>query len=315
MLPDNRWYLYSINLPPSDVSEGTNTLQLNQIPWYGTGVVKKNYLTGSYSALYYNPRKPNAQTATTYPTDSNTYKFGCTVISWHWGDLMTMRKSKYSQHFQSIWRETPSMTYALQQTNPIQIWQQDNGKFKWENAFPDFTIQPALGSDTLRLCSERYDPAASAFSPKTNGFKFFAARSISNTFNIVPTVPNSTAKPLFFFSYCGLACNMAGGNTPCPTQYCMFFGGLGSFSVKDNIPDNLFQGRTTDLSKNYASFQGSGTAQFNAQAGDNRFTLAWQMAVDGSGRKPQGFKTFLPKAHFLVLGQMVYQGNLNIFNK
>ena len=73
--------------------------------------------------------------------------------------------------------------------------------------------------------------------------------------------------------------------------------------------------QTTDFSRNYQSFKQSGVSAFDASEGSNRFTLAWELSVDGAYKTPKGYDNFLPKVDFQVYGQMVYGGNWNIFNK
>lgn len=313
--PDNSWFVYSQCIPVSLVKDGSNAVSLQNIPWKGTGLVRTDALSGNYTAMYYNPRHPDYTKATPVPTDSNTYKFAYTALSWRFGDLLTMQKASGGQKLSNTWRNTPVMTYAQQQTNPVSMWQVNDSKFKWQNTgYADY-FQPALSSDTTRLYHHKFDPKG-IFQPLRNGFKFFMAQGISKDMTVSPNIPGSGVAPQFFYSATGLAYNITGaGNTPCHTQFCMFLGGLGGFSASQNIPNNLFSMQTTDFSRNYQSFKQSGVSAFDASEGSNRFTLAWELSVDGAYKTPKGYDNFLPKVDLQVYGQMVYRGNWNIFNK
>jgi len=313
--PDNRWFVYSHTLPVSQVPDGTNTVILENPPWRGTGLAKAYSLTGNYSVMYYNPRHPDPTKATPHPTDSNTYKFGYTALSWRFGDLLTMQKTTNAQKLPNTWRDTPSMTYAQQETNPISMWQLDDSRFKWQNTGYIDHFQPLVPSDTAPLYHHKFDPRG-LFSPLHDGFKFFMAQGISKDLVISPSIPGSAKPPVFFFTSTGLAYNTTGaGNTPCHTQFCMFLGGLGSFSASQNIPNNLFNIQTTDFSRNYPSFKQSGISPFNASSGTNKFTIAWELAVDGAYKRPKGYDNFLPMVDLFIYGHMVYQGNYDIFTK
>lgn len=313
--PDNNWFVYSHVFPAWQVNTGSNTVVIESPPWRGTGLAKADALTGSYTVMYYNPKHPDFTKATPTPTDSNTYKFAYTALSWRFGDLFTMQKTTGAQKLPNTWRNTPSMTYAQQETNPVSMWQLNDSRFKWQNTGYTDYFQPVVPSDTARMYHHKFDPRG-VFSPLRNGFKFFMAQGISKDMNISPTIPNSTKPPQFYFSATGLAYNTTGaGNTPCHTQFCMFLGGLGDFSALQNIPNNLFNFQTTDFSRDYPSFKQSGISAFNASEGSNKFSLAWELAVDGAYKKPKGYDNFLPKVDLFVYGQMIYQGNYNIFTK
>jgi hypothetical protein len=312
--PDNNWYFYSATLPASQVSDGSNNLQITQVPWAGTGIAKSTSLQGTYKALYYNPKRPDPSMATPVPTDSNTYKFGFVALNWKFGDLLTMRNTTGTEKFSNTWRNTPYMTYEQQETNPISIWMMNNGQYVWQPTGYYYAFEPVIHSDTALLYHHKFDHTREFF-PLKNGIKFFMAQGLTSTLNITPEIPGSNLKPLFFYSTSALVYNTTGaGNTPCHTQFCMWFGGLGSFSEKQNIPNNLFTYLTTDFSMNYFSYQVIGMSPFNASQGNNDFSLAWEMAVDGAYKTPKAFSNFLPKVEFYIFGQMVYQGNWNIFN-